>query len=293
MPPALNVLGCGRLGTTLPRLLADAGSVRLAGLFSRQEANAENAREFVGAGRVAATLADLPDADLWLLAVPDGAIAGVAGQLAGLDRDWRGVTVFHCSGLHGSALLAPLAARGAHTASLHPAHSFGDRQKSLETFVGSVCTLEGGPGASALLGGIFSPLGVRMLPIEAGAKPLYHAATAVASNYLVSLVAAALAMLEKAGMADADARALLAPLVTQTAANVLALGPEAALTGPIARGDGDTVARHLAAIADRCPEYLPLYRALGLLTADIAEPGRPPGDDAIAHVRALLAPREP
>src|SRR5690606_41447681 len=77
------------------------------------------------------------------------------------------------------------------------------------------------------------------------------------------------------------------------AANVLALGPEAALTGPIARGDGDTVARHLAAIADRCPEYLPLYRARGLLTADIAEPGRPPGDDAIAHVRALLAPREP
>ena len=272
MRPTLNVLGCGRLGSTLARLLTATGSVAPGGFFSRSQASAADARAFVGAGTVTATLTQLPDADLWLLAVPDGAIGEVAKQLAGLDRDWHGITVFHCSGLHDSSLLAPLAARGALTASLHPAHSFGDRQKSLESFAGPLCAIEGDSEATALLTRVCAPAGARTIAIPAAAKPLYHAATAAASNYLVTLVAASLALLEQAGISDANGRALLGPLMSQTAANVLARGPEAALTGPIARGDADTVAQHL-----------------GQLTADIVAPERSPEDDALAQIRALLA----
>ncbi|HEY8384947.1 MAG TPA: Rossmann-like and DUF2520 domain-containing protein [Porticoccaceae bacterium] len=282
----LNVVGCGKLGTTLPRLLSDAGAVRIAGLYSRSAAQAEEARRFIGHGAPASELRALPAADLWLVAVSDDAIADTANQLAQLANDWRDTVVFHASGLHDSRLLAPLAAKGGLTASLHPAHSFADREKSLRTFAGTCCALEGHPEAKARLTALFSLMEVRLFEIEAAVKPLYHAATAMASNYLVSLLHASLTLLEKAGIAEADASTLLAPLVNQTAGNVFARGPVKALTGPISRGDRDTVARHLSHVTASSPELVDLYLSLGRATLDLA---REAGLDDPAKVDALVA----
>lgn len=269
-PPVLNIVGTGRLGATLARLLADNGSIRLGDLYSRHPERAADAARFCGGGTPRSDLAALADADIWLLSVPDDVIADTARRLADSSRDWRGVTAFHCSGIHTAATLAPLKAQGAHTASLHPAHSFGDRDQSLATFAGTCCTLEGDSEAKTALEPLFAAIGARLLAIEPESKALYHAATAVASNYLVTLLDTSIALLRQTGIGEQDARRLLAPLVNQTSDNLFKRGAVEALTGPIARGDGATVAAHLKALEQHCPDYLPAYRELGLLTLQLA-----------------------
>jgi len=288
-PVTLNVVGCGKLGTTLPRLLKDSGGVRIGGLYSRTVAHAEVARTFIGQGSVVDSLAELPAAELWLVAVSDHAIADTGRQLAALHRDWHEVTVFHASGVHDAGQLSLLATLGARTASLHPAHSFADRDKSLLTFAGTCCALEGEPAAKAQLSALFSLLPVRLFEIETAAKPLYHAATAMASNYLVSLIATSLSLLAKAGIGEQDARALLAPLASQTAANVFARGPAAALTGPITRGDSATVARHLTHLTATAPETLDVYRSLGRATLELASTSGELTPDKVSELAALFA----
>lgn len=286
-PPVLSVVGAGRLGATLARLLAESGTVRLGDLYSRNAERAADAARFCGGGTPQSDLTALADADIWLLSVPDDAIADTARQLAASNRDWRGHTAFHCSGIHTAEVLAPLTEKGARTASLHPAHSFADRDQSIATFAGSYCTLEGDIQARTVLTPLFTALGARLMTIAPASKTLYHAATAVASNYLVTLLDTSFALLRHAGIDEPDARHLLAPLVAQTGDNVFNRGAADALTGPIARGDRATVAAHLEALAKYSPEQLPAYRELGLLTLGLASREKEPGAEQKA-IKALL-----
>ncbi len=285
-PPRLNLIGCGRLGRSLSRLWRAAGLIEMGGLHSRSGASAASAGAFIGAGYWCATPAALPPAELTLVAVPDSAIAGVAAALAQQPGGAQGV-IFHCSGLHSSALLAPLRGAGAAIASAHPLHSFADPVASLTSFAGSLCTLEGDSRARAVLAPLFAGIGAEVVAIDPIHKPLYHAAAAMASNHLVALLDSSLAMLAHAGIPAPLAAAMLAPLVRQTAANVFAEGATAALTGPIARGDDATVAAHLDALGQTLPPLVPLYRALGLATLAIAE-RRSVFDAAGVRLRALL-----
>jgi predicted short-subunit dehydrogenase-like oxidoreductase (DUF2520 family) len=269
--PHLNIVGAGRLGRTLARLWREAGMLHIGAVYSRAPASRRSAIEFIGGGKPCTHVADLPPATMTLIAVPDAAIAGVAIGLADAIPDWRDQLVFHCSGLHSSQLLAPLAARGAAVASAHPLHSFADPIRSLGTFTGTVCALEGDSAAVATLSALFEGIAATTVVIEADAKPLYHAAAAMASNYLVALLDSSAALLASAGIAPTLTTAMLEPLVRQTTDNVFARGADHALTGPIARGDWTTVAAHLRAIEDRQPALLPLYRALGVATLAIAE----------------------
>lgn len=285
--PRLNLVGCGRLGRSLARLWHAAGSIEMGGLHSRSAASAASASAFIGAGHWCATPAALPPAEITLVAVPDSAIAGVATALAQRPGGTQGV-IFHCSGLHASAVLAPLRAAGAAVASAHPLHSFADPVASLASFAGSLCTLEGDSRACAVLAPLFGGIGAEVVAIDPTHKPLYHAAAAMASNHLVALLDSSLAMLAHAGIPAPLAAAMLAPLVRQTATNVFADGPTAALTGPIARGDDATVATHLDALGQTLPPLAPLYRALARATLAIA--ARRSDFDAAAGIRlrALL-----
>jgi len=288
-PLRLNIVGCGKLGTTIARLLADSGLVSLGGLYSRNRENAHKTLQFCAGGSVCNTLDALPRADLWLLSVPDDAIHSLAGQLAQLFPDWRGTTVFHCSGIHTAMLLAPLKQQGASTASLHPVHSFADPQQSLSTFAGTSCTLEGDIDSQQRLSALFSTIGARIIAIDGSSKALYHTATAMASNYLVSLMDMSLGLLEASGIAPQAAKELLAPLVMQTASNIFAKGPQKALTGPIVRGDRDTVATHLDALGQHSPELLAVYRELALVTLALAQQARPEAGDLHAEIGKLLS----
>ncbi|TJZ68633.1 DUF2520 domain-containing protein [Chitiniphilus eburneus] len=260
----LNLIGGGRLGRTLVRAWRDAGYCEIGAVLCRDVAHARAAVAFIGAGQPTIALNALPAAELWLIATPDGAIAQIAAMLAQTGRPRAGDLVFHASGALDAGVLAPLADRGVDCGSLHPALSFADPQRALASLPGTACALEGAAAALPRLEALAHALGGLPFRLAPGGKAAYHAATVVASNYLVTLAALAQRLAGQAGL-DADAtNAVLGPLMRQTLDNVLALGPATALTGPIARGDAQTVARHLAIIDD--PLLGDAYRTLGLAT---------------------------
>jgi predicted short-subunit dehydrogenase-like oxidoreductase (DUF2520 family) len=287
--PVLNVVGAGRVGTTLTRLLADAGLVRPGSLYNRDPEHSRRAARYIGAGNCARNLNDMSGADLWLIAVPDDVIAQVARQLAATRYDWQGRIAFHCSGIHSASVLSDLGELGAATASLHPVQSFANPEKSRQHFTGTCCTVEGDSRASRRLTALFTGIGGRLIGIDADGKNLYHAATAVASNYLVTLFDMSRQLLAAADMSTDDANALLAPLVSGTLDNLLASNPEQALTGPISRGDALTVRRHLEALAGGCPDFLPLYLALARATLSLARRSHPENRDGHRHIESVLA----
>ncbi|GAB6164750.1 Rossmann-like and DUF2520 domain-containing protein [Thermostilla marina] len=265
----LAIIGAGRVGKALGRLLVRADCVRSVAVYDRDVRIAEQAAAFIGKGPAVSTLDALPPATVAALTVPDDAIAGAAEELAAAGA--IPATAFHTSGVHDSRLLQPLAERGAAVASLHPMRSFARPAEVVETFSGTFCTVEGDEPAVCLLAEWFAACGAQVVTIDRQAKPLYHAAGVFACNYLVTLTAIAEQLLEAAGVTEAHRRAMLAPLVRETVENWAGSTPHDALTGPIVRGDEETVRRHLEALQTLSPALADLYRRLGQATLPIAE----------------------
>lgn len=270
--PTLNVIGAGRLGKTLARLWSQRSIFTIAGICNRTLESATAAREFIGAGTACARIGDLPDADCWLIATSDSDIAATARQLAthlnATPRAGAPRLVFHCSGALPASVLA--ACRPAHLVSAHPVHSFAEPQTSLASFAGSTVALEGDAEGRKILGSAFIALQCDLLTLDPQQKVLYHAGSVMACNYLTVLLGQSLDVLAAAGIDEDTARRLLKPIVTQTVNNNFALGPAAALTGPIARGDGDTVARQIHALDAVDASIADSYRALGLAGVKLA-----------------------
>jgi predicted short-subunit dehydrogenase-like oxidoreductase (DUF2520 family) len=270
----LNLIGAGHLGRTLGRLFAASGAFAVQDVLTRSAASAHDAIGFIGAGHAAAAPDRMRHADAVMLAVSDDQIEPACAALAAAGA-LDGVLVFHCSGAKSSAALRAAADKGALTASMHPVRSFADPAAVARDFAGTWCGVEGDPRALALIGPALAAIGARPVPIDAAAKTVYHAASVFASNYLVTVLDAALRAYQAAGIPDDVARELARPLATETLDNVLRLGPRAALSGPIARGDFATVARQQAALDDWEPATAELYRALAEATTRLA--AKPPG----------------
>jgi predicted short-subunit dehydrogenase-like oxidoreductase (DUF2520 family) len=237
----LAIIGGGRLGTALARALRDAG-YDVAGPLGRGE------------------IADLdgPPVDAFLLCVPDTEIAHAAALIS------PGPLVGHCSGATGLDALAP------HEAfSMHPLMTVTAQGARFTGAGGAIA----GTGERALrfAAGLAAALGMRVVEIAEEDRAAYHAAASIASNFLVTLEAAAERVADSAG---AD-RSLLVPLVRATVENWATLGPQRALTGPVARGDELTVTRQRQAVAERAPELLPLFDALADATRALAREGAP------------------
>ena len=269
MARTLNIIGAGHLGRVLGRLFAASGAFEVQDVLTRSNASALDAIGFIGAGKAAATLADVRRADAVMLAVSDDQIEPVCFALAGAGA-LDGVLVFHCSGAKSSAALRAAADKGAFTASVHPVRSFADPEAVARDFAGTLCGVEGDARALALLEPALAAIGARLVPIDAAAKTVYHAASVFASNYLVTVLDAALRAYQAAGIPEQVARELARPLATETLENVFRLGPRAALSGPIARGDLATVARQQAALDGWDGPTGDLYRALALATTALA-----------------------
>lgn len=271
MTPTLNIVGAGHLGRTLGRLFAAGGAFAVQDVLTRSHASAAEAAAFIGAGRAVESAAQLRPADAVMLAVSDDQIEAACDALP----DVAGVLVFHCSGAKSSAALESAAARGALTASVHPVRSFADPDSVARDFAGTWCGVEGDARALALLEPAFAAIGARLVAIDPAAKTVYHAASVFASNYLVTVLDAALRAYQAAGIPEDVARELARPLASETLENVFRLGPRAALSGPIARGDFATVARQQAALDERDAEAGRLYRALAEATAALAKRDKP------------------
>jgi len=273
MPATLNLIGAGKVGRVLGRLLAASGTFTVQDVLTRSGPSALDAVRFIGAGSARTDYQAMRDADCWMLAVSDDQIAPVCAQLAA-DRDLTGSVLFHCSGAKSSGELR--SAVGAHVASVHPIRSFADPEQVAAHFGGTFCGIEGDAAALGMLTPALEGIGARAVPIDAAAKTVYHAASVFASNYLVTVLDAALRSYQAAGIPEMVARELAAPLATETMANVFRLGAGAALTGPIARGDFETVARQQAALEGWDKPTGELYRALATATVDLTRRGREP-----------------
>lgn len=212
-------------------------------------------------------MADIADAcDLIVLAVSDDALEPCVHDLAAI----AGATspfAFHVSGHSGAALLAPLHAEGWLTAAIHPVMTFtGDPRAEVRQMIGARFAVTGATEqASAAARAIVARLGGVPVEIAEEHRPLYHAALCHGANHLVTLIAGSCEALAAAGVDDPAA--LVAPLVRAALENGLAKGM-AGLSGPLLRGDVETIDGHLSALRAGCPSLLPPYRAMALATLD-------------------------
>jgi predicted short-subunit dehydrogenase-like oxidoreductase (DUF2520 family) len=269
-PLTLSIVGAGRLGRTLGRLWQRIGVVTLQDVLNRSPASSSDAAAFIGGGHAIADFAHLQAADLWLIAVPDDQIAGCCDRLAQSGKLTADSIVFHCSGALTSAVLKSAQDTGAAIASIHPIRSFAEPATLAENFNGTWCGVEGDAHALAMLTPLFTAIGAQFVAIDPAHKTLYHAAAVFACNYLVTLQDIAQAAYAQAGIAPELGAKLLEPLVRETVDNVFRVGPAAALTGPIARGDTATVERQQNAITAWNPAYGRLYSEMAIHTAALA-----------------------
>ncbi|MGD9254517.1 MAG: DUF2520 domain-containing protein [Chromatiales bacterium] len=284
----LSVIGCGSAVRTLVRLWQDAGIFRIGGILTSRPESAREAAAFIGSGTAIAAIEELSLSDLYLIGCPDDSIGECCIQLAGSNLVTEGTVVFHLSGALASSELEPVRHKGASVASVHPVMSFAHPEKAIGDFAGTWCGMEGDDAALALLEPAFEAIGARPFRIEASGKSLYHAASVIACNYLVTLEELSLQTFEEAGIGRETALQILAPILRGTVENILALGTTEALTGPIARGDVSVIERQIRTLEQWNPEIAALYRKLGRATADLSgKQGNAPAS-CLAAIRELL-----
>jgi predicted short-subunit dehydrogenase-like oxidoreductase (DUF2520 family) len=220
-----------------------------------------------------------------LLAVPDAALPEVAYDLTRMGDAPPGCAALHLSGALSTDVLAPLHAVGYSIGSIHPLMAVADPWLAGERLVGAAFALGGEPAAVAAARRLAFALGGLPLVIPPQLRPLYHAAAVIASNYLIAIAGLATRLLQEAGVPEEDALPALLPLLRGTLDNVEQLGVSAALTGPIARGDVDTIRLHLARLS---AEDRMLYCGLGL---ELLRMARAAGLDAqrAEEIHALLS----
>jgi predicted short-subunit dehydrogenase-like oxidoreductase (DUF2520 family) len=260
----VGVVGAGRVGAVLAAALAAAGHEVVA---AAGESDASHRRI---AELLPVTANEKPSAvarscDLLLLTVPDDMLPNVVAVLSASGAIHAGQYVVHTSGRHGLAVLDDVRAVGAHPVAMHPAMTFTGTAVDLGRLSGCVFGPTAGPDERAFAEGLVADLGGRAMWVPEEMRTLYHAGLAHGANHLVTLVTQAMEVLAAAG-AD-DPAGTLRPLLTAALDNALDQG-DSALTGPIVRGDVNTVRAHLADIRAEAPQTLTSYVAMARATLD-------------------------
>jgi len=275
-------------------VLARWAGYQVAAIGGRDLPKTTAAAEQIGGGVRASTLFDAATAgEVVLLAVSDDAIGQVCNELAEAGAFVAGTIVSHCSGALGSDILQ--AARdqcGCHVASIHPLQTFPTAQSAIDGLAGVYWFCEGDEPAVKVLNDLIAAIGGKPVGISSEQKPLYHAAAVFACNYLTALMDMALATASGAGVESRTAWEALEPLVRNTITNIGALGTPAALTGPIARGDTETIVRHMNALRKYNPELAELYSAFGRWTIELARRKGSIDESAVQTLRRALEQTE-
>jgi predicted short-subunit dehydrogenase-like oxidoreductase (DUF2520 family) len=287
VPLDVGILGTGRVGAVLGAALARAGH-RVVGASGVSTESRRRAERLLPGVPILAADQVVAAADLVLIAVPDDVLRGLVAGLASTDAWTEGQIVAHTSGAHGIGVLDPAAARGVVPLALHPAMTFAGRPEDLDRLAGAsfgiTAPQEMRPVAEALV----LELGGEPIWVPERARALYHAALTMGSNYLITLVNESADLLSGAGVESPTQ--LVAPLLSAALDNALRLR-DAALTGPISRGDAATVALHVDTLRREAPDALPVYVALGRRTAERAQAsGRITAAQASAITEVLDGP---
>jgi predicted short-subunit dehydrogenase-like oxidoreductase (DUF2520 family) len=268
MPNSLAIVGAGRVGRALGRRLREHGW-KIGAVVTRSEASARRAVRFIGAGRACAGITwQILASPIILIATPDDKIEVVARDLGRIgEGELHGKIVLHTSGALDSSVLEALQARGAAVGSMHPLQSFSG--VSVPSLDGMVFTIEGQTPAVRVARRIARALGGSPVRIAGSKKLLYHAAAAMAAGHVLAVEEAATQLLLSLGMKRSEAVRALVPLTRQVLENFERLGPRAAWTGPLSRGDFQVVRAHLDALKESPKEFAQAYEALNCLAASV------------------------
>ena len=259
----VGVVGAGRVGTALAVALSRAGH-RVAGASAVSAASRGRVERYLPGTPVMEPAEVIGAADLVLLTVPDDALGGLVSGLAATGAPLAGRLLAHASGRHGLAVLQPATRLGALPLALHPVMTFTGRPDDVDRIAGISFGITAPPQLRPAAEVLVLEMGGEPVFIAEEDRGLYHAALAGAANHLVTLVVQAADLLTRAGVAQPGR--MLGPLLSAALDNALRLD-DAALTGPVARADADTVASHLSALRAAAPEALGAYLAMARLTA--------------------------
>ena len=276
------------MGTSLGWFLSKRG-YPLIGVAGRRLESARTAAEIIGTS----SFSDKPweitaRADIVFITTPDTAIAGTCREIIAHGGLKENAVVLHCSGSLPSTILISGERSDIHTGSFHPLQSFASIKTDRNPFRDIIAAVEGDETAIGIAREIAKDLGAVCLEIKTEAKALYHASAVVASNYLVSLMDLSFRLMAAAGITGSDAVRVLYPLVKGTLANIEKIGIPGALTGPISRGDVETVADHLNRMATTVPELVSFYKSLGRHTIGIALEKGTLSEDKALELKGLL-----
>jgi len=260
---SVGVIGAGRVGSVLGAALRRAGHQVVAASGVSAESTRRAARLLPGTPLLPADEVTAR-ADLVLLAVPDDVLGPLVTGLAETGA-WRpGQLVAHTSGAHGVTVLEPAARAGALALALHPAMTFAGRPEDLDRLGGVSFGVTAPEPLRPVAEALVLEMGGEPVWVPEAARPLYHAALVIGANHLVTLVNDAADLLRRAGVRRPDR--VLGPLLGAALDNALHTG-DAALTGPVSRGDAGTVATHLRTLTAQAPDSVAAYVAMARLTA--------------------------
>lgn len=272
MRGAMAIIGAGRVGRALGRRLHQL-DWKIGAVITCSEASARKAVRFIGAGKAHATLSrEVLASRLILISTPDDAVVRVAAELARIGaEELRDKVVLHTSGALNSGALKAVQDCGAAVGSMHPLQSFSG--VAIPPLEGKVFAIEGDPAAIRLARQIVRALGGLPVQIAAGSKVLYHAAAAFAAGHVLAIEETATRLMMLSGMKRGEAIRALLQLTRQVLENFERLGPRAAWTGPLARGDHGVVAAQLAAMKRLPSEFSNAYAALNGLASLVLSSG--------------------
>jgi len=259
----IALVGPGRAGSALTLAMQRAGHDIIA------VAGRDLERAGVAAGQlgdaIALSIGDpMPAVDVVIVAVRDGAIAEVATALAPAVGEAGGVV--HVSGATPVGALDPISATGVQTGSFHPLQTLPSAEAGAQRLDGAWIAVTAASPLRETLHELAASLGGKPFDLDDEHKAVYHAAAAAAANFPVAALTVAHDLFAAAGVPFDAAR----PLVEAVVSNAFDQGPAESLTGPVARGDTETVAAQLAAVSEETPEWEPAYRAFVAATADVA-----------------------
>ncbi|MGA8871924.1 MAG: Rossmann-like and DUF2520 domain-containing protein [Candidatus Acidiferrales bacterium] len=268
MARTVSIVGAGRVGISLGKHLRELGW-RIGAVVTRSKATARAAVRRIGAGKPFDRLtSEVCTADMILFATPDDVLPAIVRDLARIaGAGCKGKIALHTSATLDRSALAPLARLGASTGSLHPMQAFGG--KVVPKLKGVIFGIEGDAKARRMAQSIAKSLGGIPVVIETADKPAYHAAAVMAGGSIYPVLEAGLELLMSIGFTRQRASQTLLPLLRQILDNIERIGPRAAWTGPLSRGDYAVVAKHMNALRRYPPEFAKSYAALAQLAARV------------------------
>ena len=282
---SVGVIGAGRVGAVLGAALTQAGH-RVVAVSAVSQASRRRAAELLLGAELLSPPEVMSRADLVLLAVPDDVLPGLVDGLAATGDVRVGQLIAHTSGRHGAGVLDSATRVGALPLALHPAMTFTGHREDLARLVGACFGVTAPEPLRPIAEALVVEMGGDPQWVEEDQRVLYHAALASGANHLATLVTSSVDLLRRCGVEEPER--LLAPLLGASLDNALRSG-DAALTGPVARGDAGTVAAHVAALRAVSPDVAAAYVAMARLTADRAMAAgllRPEGAEALLDVLA-------